>query len=217
VWWRGAIGKEILLRRRHIITLGLAVLLMLVLLVALAGPANASAEKKVYFESYSIMAPVIGDDVPPFPESVNFVFSKMWLTGTNQVLHARDWLWAGLTGLDSADPGAAFVPYVGGWILDDIDIDGTSQCEKQTIYVGARSQDDVAAGLGVGYTGIWKMTAIDTLGPGRADVYNCEAHGVAGTVKGWVQHIHVLVVPVEDENGDPLYWLGDATGYYIMK
>jgi hypothetical protein len=196
--------------RRRYVVLGLLTLVVFVLLFALAGPASASADKRVYFTETSIMWPVSTTGHPEDPTS--WIGSKSW-TGPTGVLHVRGFLMEGpMTIVPPAGYQLDF-PAVSYALYDSVSINGGNTSEKMTSYAGAASADDVAAG---NYSGVWKISAASHLAEdGITALYTCEAHGVAGVVEGYVMHFQCQVVPKSEAE-----WyisLGTGSGFFITK
>jgi hypothetical protein len=192
--------------RRRYVVLGLLVLVVFVLLFALAGPASASADKKVYFTETSVMWPSVDTYGAP-------ISSKWWYSGPNEIPHLRGFLMEGPMVVVPAAGYQLDFPAVSYALYDSASINGNNTSEKMTSYAGATSADDVAAG---NYSGVWKISAASHLASdGITALYTVEAHGVSGVVDGYVMHFQCQVVPKSAEE-----WyisLGTGSGFYITE
>jgi hypothetical protein len=198
-------------KRRQIIIVGLAILLALALLAALAGPASASTCKKVSFQATTALAPATKDVGGDPSDPYQWIYSRMW--SANGLNHTTGWLWVGQAYVP-ADPSAGAIPYLTGYcedyvnVLDKENSPGaplwTYTYETSTIYVGCNSLADVTKN-----TSIWKGYAVSYAGADQTAHYTGVSYGVAGAIKGWVAYWHA----------DVNVWTGinDIYGYCIMK
>jgi hypothetical protein len=202
------------MRRRHIILLGVAILLAMSLLAVLAGPASASTCKKVCFQAATALAPATKDATGNPADPGQWIYSKMWTA--NGLNHTTGWLWVGQAYVPT-DPSAGPIPYLTGYCEDYVNVidkenpadpAGASlwayTYETSTIYVGCNSLADVTKS-----TSIWKGYAVSYAGADQTAHYTGVSYGVAGAVKGWAAYWHA----------DVNVWTGvnDIYGYYIMK
>ena len=186
------------MKRRHMM-LGLAVLLMLVLLAALAGPASGQAGKWKEFTATF--------------DAQEYAPGTVWYPGgtelvPKQVMQNRDEYYGGTyAALDedgnTIDELSGYLVVYSDWRAR-FDKDGNfvvSYVNKSTLYVGATSADDVQ---NEDWDGVWKMSAVgetvylfdpDTGLPLIDPVTDLQVvtdhiegvgHGVAGSVNGWV-------------------------------
>jgi hypothetical protein len=194
--------------KRRYMMLGLTVLLMLVLLAALAGPANGQADKWKEFTATF--------------ESLEYAPGMVWYPGgtelpdgtilPKQVMQNRDEYYAGpYTALDAdgntIDELSGYLVVYSDWRMFDKHGNYVVRyVNKSTLYVGATSAADVGKG-------VWEMSAVgdtvylfdpDTGEPlGVTDRIQGAAHGVSGDVKGWVMKFTGA--------------FADAAGYYLEK
>lgn len=199
--------------KRRFMILGLAVLLMLVLLAAVTGPATAKSEKWTSFTATF--------------DWQDYVLGTVWYPGAielpdgtilpKQVMQNRDEYFAGpYTALDAYGNTigelSGYLAVYSDWRAR-FDKDGNfvvSYVNRSTLYVGATSAEDVQNG---DWDGVWKMSAVgetvylfdpDTGEPlGVTDHIEGVAHGVSGDVKGWVMKFTGA--------------FADASGYYLEK
>jgi hypothetical protein len=189
-------------KRRYLI-FGLLVLVVVLLLFALVGPASASTAKKVYFTETSTMWPTLDTYGQP-------IFSKWW-TDSQGVEHIRGFMMEGPSTDVPAWPSHKLdFPHT-GYAYDSVNIDGNYTRETMTQYQGAKTDADVKAGK---YCGIWKLYAVSYSPDGVTSYYTCTAYGVAGIVKGFVMHFTCVVTP--DPNNQYVS-LGTGSGYYTTR
>jgi hypothetical protein len=190
--------------------IGLIVLLAVVIVAVLAGPASAS-EKRVYFKATSALEPVLKDPSGNPYDPGNWVFTKQW-TGPNGMSFMKGWLWHGQAYLPPSGTGT--IPNVTGYCrnyLDIVEQDDSSGSliwgmifMRSTVYVGCQSLADVTR-----HTSIWKGTAVATMTPDGVDHYTGVSHGIAGAVKGWEMHWTATV--------DFFKGISEVSGYYVKR
>jgi hypothetical protein len=200
--------------KRRFLVLGLLVFLIFVLLFALAGPAGASGDKKVYFNETSVMWPS-SSATPPTPEVPGtWIGLKSWWTGKGDLFpHIRGFLMEGPVTFVPVDPARPLAFSQAYALWDSVNLNGGNTSEKMTSYVGVATADDIGQAVGV-----WKISAASHLAPdGQTSIYTCDAKGVSGIVEGFLMHWKCTVVS-GDPNGDDWYIsYGSGSGYYIAK
>jgi hypothetical protein len=197
--------------KRRYMMLGLAVVLMLVLLVALAGAANAKAEKKTEFQALVAMMPYGTFDQPEV-----WQWTKMW-DGPDGLWHIRDRLWVGYNFLPVPtldDPDAEGLPFLTGYCENLINLNGrfggdvffewANTFEKATLYIGVESRDDVDED-----TSVWELSTVGKMEADGSETITGVGHGVAGDVMGWVMH---FTARIDFGTGENL-----ITGYCVQK
>jgi len=188
------------MKRKRILTLVLAAVVATALLAALAGPASASAPKRVDFRAYSALYPTV---LPP-PE-VDY---------PNGCFVIKDWLWVG-QGFTLNEDGTGSIPNLTGYTEDYIDVFGRADSAGNTLWAYGYSRFTVYVGCGspadvVSSTSIWKLSAVSRTDPATGtDTYTGVGYGVAGVIKGWVMHWQARI---NVWTGERVTW-----GYYTMK
>jgi hypothetical protein len=199
---------------------GVTVLLLLVVLASLAGPASAQKQQGqwTYFEStfnaggvpvaYGMPWPPwkAGDPLDPFDDFVPVrSIDERW-EGTYMATYPAE------NGDDVP------IPELSGYMV--VQTSGTMTVRggiytfhyqnKSTLYVGASELPSPESDC----AGVWQMTAIGTWrldptsGAGSQHVEG-QGHGVAGEVKGWIMKFTSDISDADTE--------ASATGYYLAK
>jgi hypothetical protein len=212
---------EIVVKRKSIIA-GLTVLLLLVVLAALAGPASAQKDQQsqwTYFES--TFSPSGGPVVHGMPWPLWKVGDPLDPLDDFVPVRSIDERWEGTyTATYPAEDGHDEpIPELSGYMV--VETSGTMTVQggvytfhyqnRSTLYVGASepplTEDDCA--------GVWEITAIGTWRldptsePMESQHLEGQGHGVAGVVKGWAMKFTSDIA-----SGDTDAF---ATGYYLAK
>jgi hypothetical protein len=203
------------MKRRRTITLaammGLAVVLAVVLLATLVGPASAATGTRVDFQATAGLSPCCKDSGGDPSDPSQWLFYGEW-DGPNGLHCTYDWLWEGqyLLPVD----GTGSIPFLTGYLYDHVnavderDSSGNLlwgfRFHEGMLHVGCDSLADVTYA-----TPIWKVYCVGKMEADGTTGYTSVAYGVAGAVRGWEAH---WTSTVNLETG-----LCDISGYYVTQ